>query len=163
MDTDLVTRAQRGDQEAFADLVYAIADRFLAVSNRILTDIDLAQDATQQALFGIWQDLPQLRDTSAALCGRSSVRMACSHGTDEGRWTVALDDGDQIGLRPRLGRPALALVRLRLRNRCPCERRGHHPASSSEQMTDSLAVSLAVKHHDAPPARRLGGARSCSE
>ena len=46
MDTDLVTRAQGGDQEAFADLVYAIADRFLAVSNRILGDIDLAEDAT---------------------------------------------------------------------------------------------------------------------
>jgi hypothetical protein len=26
MDTDLVIRAQGGDQEAFADLVYAIAD-----------------------------------------------------------------------------------------------------------------------------------------
>ena len=51
MDTDLVIRAQGGDQEAFADLVYAIADRFLAVSHRILSDIDLAEDATQQALL----------------------------------------------------------------------------------------------------------------
>ena len=51
MDTDLVTRAQGGDQEAFADLVYAIADRFLAVSHRILSDIELAEDATQQALL----------------------------------------------------------------------------------------------------------------
>jgi hypothetical protein len=62
MDTDLVTRAQGGDQEAFADLVYAIADRFLAVSHRILSDIDVAEDATQQALLDVWQDLPQLRD-----------------------------------------------------------------------------------------------------
>jgi DNA-directed RNA polymerase specialized sigma24 family protein len=62
MDTELVTRAQGGDQEAFADLVYAIADRFLAVSNRILGDVDLAEDATQQALLGVWQNLPQLRD-----------------------------------------------------------------------------------------------------
>jgi RNA polymerase sigma-70 factor, ECF subfamily len=62
MDTDLVTRAQGGDQEAFADLVYAVADRFLAVSNRILSDIDMAEDATQQALLGVWQHLPQLRD-----------------------------------------------------------------------------------------------------
>ena len=62
MDTDLVIRAQGGDQEAFADLVYAIADRFLAVSHRILSDISLAEDATQQALLSIWQDLPQLRD-----------------------------------------------------------------------------------------------------
>jgi RNA polymerase sigma-70 factor (ECF subfamily) len=62
MDTDLVRRAQGGDQEAFADLVYAIADRFLAVSHRILSDLELAEDATQQALLSVWQDLPQLRD-----------------------------------------------------------------------------------------------------
>ena len=62
MDTDLVIRAQGGDQEAFADLVYAIADRFLAVSHRILSDIGLAEDATQQALLGVWQHLPKLRD-----------------------------------------------------------------------------------------------------
>ena len=62
MDTDLVTRAQGGDHEAFADLVYAIADRFLAVSHRILSDIDLAEDATQQALLSVWHDLPRLRD-----------------------------------------------------------------------------------------------------
>jgi len=62
MDTNLVIRAQGGDQEAFADLVYAITDRFLAVSHRILSDIALAEDATQQALLSIWQDLPQLRD-----------------------------------------------------------------------------------------------------
>src|SRR4029079_15483239 len=62
MDADLVRRAQGGDQEAFAELVYAIADRFLAVSHRILSDIDLAEDAAQQALLSVWQDLPQLRD-----------------------------------------------------------------------------------------------------
>jgi DNA-directed RNA polymerase specialized sigma24 family protein len=32
------------------------------VARRILRDIDLAEDATQQALLSIWQDLPQLRD-----------------------------------------------------------------------------------------------------
>src|SRR5919106_1622352 len=64
MDTDLVVRAQRGDKEAYADLAFRIADRFLAVSRRILRDVDLAEDATQQALLSIWQDLPQLRDTT---------------------------------------------------------------------------------------------------
>ena len=32
------------------------------MSHRILSDIDLAEDATQQALLSVWQDLPQLRD-----------------------------------------------------------------------------------------------------
>ena len=62
MDTDLVLQAQRGDKDAFAVLAAAIADRFLGAARRILRDVDLAQDATQQALLATWQDLPQLRD-----------------------------------------------------------------------------------------------------
>ena len=62
MDTDLVIRAQHGDKDAFAVLAAARADRFLATSRRILRDLDLAEDATQQALLSIWRDLPQLRD-----------------------------------------------------------------------------------------------------
>ena len=62
MDLDLVIRAQRGDEEAFASLAVACGDRLHAVAHRILRDIDLAEDATQQALFAIWQNLPMLRD-----------------------------------------------------------------------------------------------------
>ncbi len=62
MDTDLIGRAQGGDQEAFASLVDAVGGRLQAVAHRILRDIDLAEDATQQALLSIWRDLPQLRD-----------------------------------------------------------------------------------------------------
>jgi RNA polymerase sigma-70 factor (ECF subfamily) len=62
MDTDLVVRAQHGDEEAFASLAVAAGDRLHAVAHRILRDIDLAEDATQQALLTVWRDLPQLRD-----------------------------------------------------------------------------------------------------
>jgi RNA polymerase sigma-70 factor (ECF subfamily) len=62
MDTDLVARAQNGDEGAFASLAVAVGDRLHAVAHRILRDIDLAEDATQQALLSIWRDLPQLRD-----------------------------------------------------------------------------------------------------
>jgi RNA polymerase sigma-70 factor (ECF subfamily) len=62
MDTDLVRRAQSGDEGAFASLAVAIGDRLHAVSYRILRDTDLAEDATQQALLIIWRDLRQLRD-----------------------------------------------------------------------------------------------------
>jgi len=62
MDTDLVTRAQGGDEGAFVSLAVAVGDRLHAVAHRILRDTDLAEDATQQALLAIWQDLPQLRD-----------------------------------------------------------------------------------------------------
>jgi RNA polymerase sigma-70 factor (ECF subfamily) len=62
MDTDLVVAAQRGDEEAFAVLVVAIGGRLQSVAHRILRDFDLAEDATQQALLRIWQNLPKLRD-----------------------------------------------------------------------------------------------------
>ena len=62
MDRELVIQAQNGDEEAFASLAVAAADRLHAVAHRILRDIDLAEDATQQALLNVWRDLPQLRD-----------------------------------------------------------------------------------------------------
>src|SRR5437667_12115869 len=62
MDTDLVKLAQTGDKGAFTTLAAARADQFLAASHRILRDLALAEDATQQALLAIWRDLPQLRD-----------------------------------------------------------------------------------------------------
>ena len=62
MDLELVVRAQRGDEEAFASLALACGDRLHAVAHRILRDTDLAEDATQQALVTIWRELPALRD-----------------------------------------------------------------------------------------------------
>ena len=62
MDPELVIRAQRGDGEAFASLAVACGDRLHAIAHRILRDVDLAEDATQQALLAIWQNLPTLRD-----------------------------------------------------------------------------------------------------
>ena len=44
MDTDLVILAQHGDREAFGLVAADLATRFLAVSRRILRDIDLAED-----------------------------------------------------------------------------------------------------------------------
>ena len=62
MDSTLVVRAQQGDEEAFASLAVACGDRLYAVAHRILRDIGLAEDATQQALLAIWRNLPELRD-----------------------------------------------------------------------------------------------------
>ena len=92
MDTDLVIRAQRGDKGAYADLAIEIADRFLAVARRILRDLDLAEDATQQALLSIWQDLPQLRDPARfdAWSYRLLVRACYAEGRKQRRWTPNL-------------------------------------------------------------------------
>ncbi len=92
VDIDLVQRAQRGDKTAFADLATEIADRFLAVARRILRDQNLAEDATQQALLSIWQDLPQLRDPARfdAWSYRLLVRACYAEGKKQRRWAPNL-------------------------------------------------------------------------
>lgn len=89
MDTDLVTRAQHGDEEAFASLAVAAGDRLHAVAHRILRDIELAEDATQRALLAIWRDLPQLRDPTRfdAWSYRLLVRACYAEGRKEHHWT----------------------------------------------------------------------------
>ena len=89
MDTDLVTRAQHGDKDAFATLAAARADQYLAVSRRILRDLSLAEDATQQALLNIWRDLPQLRDPARfdAWSYRLLVRACYAEGAKSRHWT----------------------------------------------------------------------------
>ena len=89
MDTDLVTRAQHGDEEAFASLAVAVGDRLHAVAHRILRDLDLAEDATQQALLAIWRDLPQLRDPARfdAWSYRLLVRACYAEGRRTRHWS----------------------------------------------------------------------------
>jgi RNA polymerase sigma-70 factor, ECF subfamily len=85
MDSDLVIRAQHGDADAFASLAVACGDRLHAVAHRILRDVDLAEDATQQALLAIWENLPQLRDPSRF--DAWSYRLLVNACYDEGRRT----------------------------------------------------------------------------
>jgi RNA polymerase sigma-70 factor, ECF subfamily len=88
----LVTRAQGGDERAFAELAVAIGHRLHAISKRILRDADLAEDATQQALLNIWRELPQLRDPDRfdAWAYRVLVRACYAEGRTTRRWTPNL-------------------------------------------------------------------------
>lgn len=92
MDTDLVVRAQRGDKEPYALLAARIADGFLAIARRILRDRDLAEDATQQALLSVWQDLPRLKDPARfeAWSYRLLVHACYAEGRKERRWAPNL-------------------------------------------------------------------------
>lgn len=92
MDIDLVVRAQHGDQGAYGALAAGIADRYLGVARRILRDLDLAEDATQQALLTVWQDLPQLRDPGRfeSWSYRIIVRACYTEGRKERRWAPNL-------------------------------------------------------------------------
>jgi RNA polymerase sigma-70 factor, ECF subfamily len=92
MDAGLVIRAQRGDKEAYGLIATETADRFLAVARRILRDLDLAEDATQQALLSVWQDLPQLRDPARfeAWSYRLLVHACYTEGRRNRRWAPNL-------------------------------------------------------------------------
>jgi RNA polymerase sigma-70 factor (ECF subfamily) len=92
MDAELIRRAQGGDEEAFASIAVGIGNRLHAVSHRILRDIDLAEDATQQALLAIWRDLPQLRDPANfdAWSYRLLVRACYAEGRRTHHWAPNL-------------------------------------------------------------------------
>jgi len=92
MDTDLVVKAQHGDKGAFAELAAGIADQYLAVARRILRDLSLAEDATQQALLSIWQKLPQLREPERfeAWSYRILVNACYTEGRNHRRWAPNL-------------------------------------------------------------------------
>ena len=45
MDHDLVTAAQAGDRDAYVDLIRVRTDRLFTIAQRILRDIDRAEDA----------------------------------------------------------------------------------------------------------------------
>jgi RNA polymerase sigma-70 factor (ECF subfamily) len=87
-----VIQAQRGDKGAFALLATEIGDRYLAVALKILRDHDLAEDATQQALLSIWQDLPQLRDPARfdAWSYRLLVHACYAESRKQRRWAPNL-------------------------------------------------------------------------
>ncbi|HEV8282316.1 MAG TPA: sigma-70 family RNA polymerase sigma factor [Candidatus Limnocylindrales bacterium] len=92
MDTDLVLRAQDGDREAFASLAVSAGNRLHTVAHRILRDLDLAEDATQQALLSIWRDLPQLHDPARfdAWSYRLLVRACYAEARRTRRWAPNL-------------------------------------------------------------------------
>jgi RNA polymerase sigma-70 factor (ECF subfamily) len=61
-DTELVTRAQRGDVEAFAALTATRTRRLYSAARMIVRDDELASDVVQEALFRAWRDLKALRE-----------------------------------------------------------------------------------------------------
>ena len=91
-----------GDRAAFGLLAAEIATTYLAVSRRILRDLDLAEDATQQALVAIWRDLPRLRDPARfdAWSYRLLARACYAEGRRARAWSPnlrVLPADEQIG------------------------------------------------------------------
>src|SRR6188474_873295 len=92
MDHDLVAAAIGGDQAAFMDLVRPRSNRLFATAQRILRDIDRAEDALQDALVIAWRDLRGLRDPDRfdAWLQRLLINVCIAQATRERRRTANL-------------------------------------------------------------------------
>ncbi|HZM72112.1 MAG TPA: RNA polymerase sigma factor [Candidatus Polarisedimenticolia bacterium] len=92
MDRDLVEAAARGDRAAYVDLISARADHLFAIAQRILRDVDRAEDALQDALVIAWRDLRGLRDADRfdAWLRRLVVHVCIAQATRERRRVVNL-------------------------------------------------------------------------
>ena len=89
VDRDLVEAARSGDREAYVDLIRVRSDRLFAVAQRILRDIDRAEDALQDALVIAWRDLRGLRDPDRfdAWLQRLVINVCIAQATRERRRT----------------------------------------------------------------------------
>ncbi len=88
MDQDLVVRAQQGDQRAFGTLTVTDYPRLFRVAHSILRDRLLAEDATQQAYFDIWRNIPRLKDPAKfeGWSYRILVHACCAEARHTPRW-----------------------------------------------------------------------------
>ena len=69
MQRALVEQAARGDEDAFASLAAASADRLMAIAFRILRDVGRAEDAVQQTLLSAWRSCRTSATRSASRPG----------------------------------------------------------------------------------------------
>jgi RNA polymerase sigma-70 factor (ECF subfamily) len=60
-ETELVSRAQNGDRNAFSELVRANTKGVLGVVYRMCGDVQLAEDAAQETFIQAWLKLPSYR------------------------------------------------------------------------------------------------------
>ncbi len=97
MDTELVIRAQRGDEAAFAAITQASHVRLKQTAYRILRDRHLAEDAVQGALVEMWRSLPKLRDVDRfeAWSYRILVHACYRESKRHRRWLGRLPTADE--------------------------------------------------------------------
>ncbi len=155
-------RAQRGDEDAFTTLAYRVGGRLLEIAQRILRDVDLAEDATQQAIIGIWQQLPQLRDPAKfdGWAYRILVNACRTQLRRERRWTpgMRLVPVEPIGTDPSLSVADRDQLERAFR-RLPIEHRSilvmqHYLGLTLEEIADQLGLPLGTARSRSHYAKR---------
>ena len=92
MDVELVLRAQRGDHDAFTEIATALNSRLYRVALNLLSDVHLAEDATQHAIIEMWRNLPRLREPVKieSWAHRIVVNACRREGRRKSRWMQAI-------------------------------------------------------------------------
>jgi RNA polymerase sigma-70 factor (ECF subfamily) len=92
VDRELLEAAQRGDEAAFVALIRVRSDQLFAIAQRVLRDVDRAEDALQDALVIAWRRLRGLRDPDRfdAWLTRLLVNVCITHAARERRRTANL-------------------------------------------------------------------------
>jgi RNA polymerase sigma-70 factor, ECF subfamily len=92
VERELLAAAQRGDEAAFVDLIRVRSNRLFAIAQRILRDVDRAEDALQDALVIAWRDVRGLRDPDRfdAWLQRLLINVCIAQATRERRRTSNL-------------------------------------------------------------------------
>jgi RNA polymerase sigma-70 factor (ECF subfamily) len=94
IDAELVAMAQGGDVAAFSTLATACYSRLHRIAQNILSDLHLAEDATQQTVVEIWRTLPNLRDPGRfeAWSYRILVHACYAEARRSRRWIPGVPD-----------------------------------------------------------------------
>ena len=95
-----MARAARGETEAFDALARLASNRLYGIAYRVLRDQYLAEDAVQQTLIAVWNELPRLRDPERfdawtyRLVVLAATALARREGRGGPRAQLLPDDGD---------------------------------------------------------------------
>ena len=163
VERDLVIRAQRGDREAFGELAFRMGDRLLTIAQRILRDVDQAEDATQQTIVTVWRELPKLRDPDRFEGWSYRIlQNACRAELRQARrWSPT--EIDSLPLDDVVGDPALTLADRdeleRAFRRLPVEHRlvlvmQHYLGLTLEQIAERLEIPLGTARSRSHYAKR---------
>jgi RNA polymerase sigma-70 factor (ECF subfamily) len=92
MDVELVVRAQHGDHDAFTEIATALHNRLYRVALNLLSDVHLAEDATQHTIIEMWRNLPRLREPQKieGWAHRIVVNACRREGRRKTRWIQAI-------------------------------------------------------------------------
>jgi len=78
-ESGLITQAQQGDRDAFAELVCRHRAGVINVVYRMCGDASLAEDAAQVAFIRAWQALPKFQPRAAFRCWLYRIAVNAAH------------------------------------------------------------------------------------